>query len=160
MSKEAKKAITSQANRFHEAVLATPDVSESYKPGLQAMGRYSSKVKVANTRLLGGSIDVDESTKNLYPEDSRWDYAFGYAEAAYFVEVHPADTSQTSAVLKKLVWLKSWLKEKAPKIAELRAEEHPYIWIASDSVNILPSSKEYKKLAQSGLKLVGAPLKI
>ncbi|MDR0891600.1 MAG: hypothetical protein LBN24_03205 [Mediterranea sp.] len=153
MSRQTKKATAPRLNRFQKAIQATPEVAGNCKPGLQALGNYSSKVKVGDSKQLGGSIDIDQSTKSLYPESSRWDYAFDYAESTYFVEVHAADTSEVTTVLNKLAWLKSWLKAKAPEIAKLRAERHPYIWIASGSVKILPSSKESKRLAQSGLKL-------
>lgn len=63
---------------FKEAVEKTPQVAGAYKAGLLAFGDYSSKVVVPDNRLLGGSVDIDVATVELYPNDNRWDYAFDY----------------------------------------------------------------------------------
>lgn len=47
--------------------------------------------------------------EGLYPNASRWDYAIGYDQKAWFVEVHPANTSNVKEMLKKVEWLESRL---------------------------------------------------
>jgi hypothetical protein len=69
----------------------------------------SQLIAVNNTRLLEGSVDIDACTLKNHPNEARWDYAIGYESKAYFVEIHPADTSNVNEVIKKAEWLKQWL---------------------------------------------------
>lgn len=85
-------------NKFKEAVLATPEVKDCYQQGLQAMGKYSSKVELSNVRKAEGSVDVDTCVSKPYPSENRWDFALGYDGRAYFLEVHSAQTSEVSAI--------------------------------------------------------------
>lgn len=147
--------VKTKVNVFQKAVLATPDVSAGYSKGLQAMKSNSSTVKFSDTRKLQGSVDIDDSTKNLYPHDARWDYAIGYNDKAYFVEVHPANTGNVAEMLHKSIWLEEWLKKKAVELAEIR-EDNLY-WIPSGRVAILKSSPQYRKMALHKLVLVSNP---
>lgn len=88
---------------FEKAVKSVSVISDSYCLGLTAMGSYSAKVKATNTRLLEGSVDIDAATKKTYPESNRWDYALGYDGLVYYVEVHPASTSEVNTVIAKKV---------------------------------------------------------
>lgn len=142
----AKQTLT-----FEEAVEATQDVKGGYKKGLGALGAYSKKINVTDTRLLNGSIDIDACTTAKYPNANRWDYALSYNQEVYFVEVHSANTSQVSTVLRKLQWLKDWLNSEASEINKLKAPE-PYYWIMSKNNQILPSSPQAKRIAQARLK--------
>lgn len=148
-------AVTSRENVFQAAVLATPDVASGYCKGLQAMKGNSSMLRVSDNRCLMGSVDIDDSTKNLYPHDARWDYAVGYKDKAYFVEVHPANTSNVVEMLHKVNWLETWLKEKATELANIR--EGNFYWVPSGRVAILKSSPQYRKLALHKLVLVSNP---
>ena len=115
---------------FKEAVQATPDIADAYKSGISALGSYSKKVVVPNKRLFGGSVDIDVATKTLYPNDSRWDYAFDYSGETFFIEIHPANTVETRIVLNKLKWLKHWLQSKAPELDEIKSTKlHPFYWV-------------------------------
>ena len=87
--------------RFRSAVIATVDIKHCYKSGLSGLSEHKTKVEVENTREIGGSVSIDDCTKQHYPEANRWDYVFGYKGEAYFMEVHPARTSEVSVVLKK-----------------------------------------------------------
>lgn len=144
--------IKTNLNVFHKAVLATPEVSSGYCKGLQAMKGNSSILKVSDTRELQGSVDIDDCTKNLYPHAARWDYAIGYNDKAYFVEVHPANTSNVVEMINKAKWLEAWLKEKATELAKIR--EGNLYWIPSGKVAILKNSKQYRQLALHKLVLV------
>lgn len=137
---------------FQEAVEKTEEVKEGFCVGKQAIKNSErEKIEASDTKKLEGSLDIDTQVKSLYPHDPRWDYALAYDGKMYYVEVHPAETSEVDKVVSKLGWLKKWLKTKADKIDKLRKAEQPYIWIQSGRFAILPTSKEGKKLAASGL---------
>lgn len=145
-------------NVFHKAVLSTPDVSSGYCKGLQAMKSNSSMLKVSDTRKLQGSVDIDDCTKNMCPQDARWDYAIGYNDKAYFVEVHPANTSNVIEMINKANWLEAWLKNKATDLAKIR--EDNLFWIPSGKVAILKNSKQYRQLALHKLTLTKVPFEL
>ena len=141
----AKKTLT-----FKQAVEATPDVENGYQKGLGAFGPYSNKINAADKRLLNGSVDIDACTTVKYPNANRWDYALAYNQKVFFVEVHSANTSQVSVVLRKLQWLKDWLNSDAPEIKKMRAQQ-PYYWIMSNNNRILRGSSQARQLSQAGL---------
>ncbi|MDR0865987.1 MAG: hypothetical protein LBO74_13795 [Candidatus Symbiothrix sp.] len=134
---------------FKEAVEITPEIVNGFQTGLTALGKHKEKIAVSNTRLLEGSVDIDLTTKPLYPHENRWDYALAYDKKVYFVEVHPANTSEVDVVLKKLQWLKDWLKNKAPHISSLKADA-PYYWIQSSNFAI-KTSPQYRRISQAKL---------
>lgn len=108
-------------SKFELAVTNTPDIAGGYKNGLQAFGRNSSFVEVDDIKKLEGSVDIDECTKELYPDEPRWDYALGYDGKAYFIEVHPASTSDVKTVIEKAKWLDGLLNAKAKELKALKA---------------------------------------
>jgi len=112
---ESKGEAISQ-NEFRKAVESTSDIKNGYKEGLKALRTNSSRIKCHNTAKIEGSVDLDEQTKPLYPGASRWDYAVSISGEVYFLEVHPAETSEVKNVIEKKKWLESWLIEKAPLI--------------------------------------------
>ncbi|MDR0866547.1 MAG: hypothetical protein LBO74_16685 [Candidatus Symbiothrix sp.] len=136
---------------FKEAVETTLEVATGFQTGLTALGGYKTKISVSNTRLLEGSVDIDLCTTALYPNDNRWDYALAYDKQVYFVEVHTANTSEVSVVLKKLQWLKDWLSNQAPNINKLKAQA-PYYWIQSNGFAIPKTSRQYRQISQAQLK--------
>jgi len=144
---------------FKEAVDETPDLTNSYKFGLQAFGRHSEKIIVQETNRIDGSVNIDEVTKSKYPQESRWDYMFSYKNEVYFVEIHSAKTSEVKTVLKKLEWLKNWLNSKAKSVDSLKAKK-PYHWIYSKKFDILSSSSQARLLSQNGLSLPKKELKL
>ena len=98
---------------FYSAVKGTKEISNGYQTGLQALGSNSTKITVPDTRKLNGSVDIDSCVKDLYPTENRWDYAIGYNETAYFIEIHPAETSSVTKMIAKVTWLKQWLKKSS-----------------------------------------------
>ena len=148
MSKKKDSPKTSPVpNPFMLAVNATPDVMHKGKSGLSALGSDSGKVSPDDPRKVDGSLDIDESVKALYPEASRWDYAVSYDGKVHFIEVHPAATSEVNTVLKKLDWLKAWLRNQAPAIDGIKAE-NPYHWVYTSGYGISKGSPQYRRLAQ------------
>lgn len=138
-------------NPFKRDVEATPEISGCYRQGLAALGNNSQKITLGNSRDCSGSAFIDGCTENARPNDKRWDYVFSYKNEAVFIEVHPAETGEVNAVLAKLAWLKSWLRDHAPLLEAQRSKAHPYYWIASKSVHLLKGSPQYRRAAQERL---------
>lgn len=134
------------------AVEGTPDVANGYCPGLQALENVDkTAVKLNDKRKVDGSLNIDKETKLLYPNDPRWDYAVGYDGKVFFVEVHPANTSNISEMEKKKEWLKKWLKSKAPLLDALSSGHPRFLWVATKSgVRISNQASYMRKLAQLG----------
>ena len=140
-------------NKFKKAVEATPDIKDGYCDGLQALGKNSKRVNASDTRLLNGSVDIDACTEKLYPNESRWDYVVGFDSHAYFLEIHPAKTREVESMIKKKQWLDSWLSAKAPTLKDL-AVTNVFYWIPSGGCDIIATSSQSRKLAQSKIKIV------
>lgn len=140
-------------SRLKIAVEETEDVRGDFKEGLGAVeNQDKKKFTASDTHKFTGSLNIDASTSKRYPDEQRWDYAIEYNKETFFVEVHPGFTSDVEVVLRKLEWLKKWLKGKAPKIDNLKPKrKHPYYWVFTKRFNILPQSKYMKKMSQKGL---------
>lgn len=72
--KKQKTAGADKANcSFRKAIENTPDVQHGYREGLQAIVKADKRaVMVKDARRLDGSLNIDEETKMLYPNESRW----------------------------------------------------------------------------------------
>lgn len=140
-------------NLFKQAVESTPEINTGFRSGLTALGANSEKVRVDNARKLNGSVDIDNCTAQLRPTEPRWDYAIGYENKAYFLEVHPANTSNVQEMINKANWLKQWLCKNAPALQSIMAE-NTFYWVPSGKYAIDRRSSQYKKLAQSNILLV------
>lgn len=145
-------------NSFKSAIQATPLLKDAYKDGLQALGSYSNKVRPSDTKKCEGSVDIDSALRDVevnsvkvYAQVCRWDYAIGYDGTTYFIEVHSAETSQVTPVLKKFRWLKDFLVTDAPALN--KQQEKRFYWISSGGNNILRGSPQARQLAQSGITL-------
>lgn len=151
MSKNKKEALAPIC-AFRMAVEETPDVANGYCPGLQALENVDKgAVKLKDKRKVDGSLNIDKETKLLYPNDPRWDYAVGYDGKVFFVEVHPANTSNISEMAKKKEWLKKWLNSKAPLLDALPSGHPRFLWVATKSgVRISNQASYIRKLAQLG----------
>ena len=134
---------------FHDDVTNTHEISSCLQNGLGAV-KNSDRIKFncKDPRNINGSVDIDSCVADLYPESSRWDYALGYNEKCYFVEIHPASTSEVNTMLNKLRWLIKWLKEQKSPLLSSHAGFH---WIASGSVSISKNSPQARMLSASGL---------
>lgn len=159
--KKQKTAGADKANcSFRKAIENTPDVQHGYREGLQAIVKADKRaVMVKDARRLDGSLNIDEETKMLYPNESRWDYAVGYDGKVYYVEVHPANTSNIEEMIKKKVWLVNWLKEKAPSLNALKAGSPKFQWAATESaVHISSQSMYARRLSQQGIEKPKRPV--
>ena len=135
---------------FKEAVINCKEISTAFQPGLKALGAESCHIRAVNPQLIDGSVNIDKCLKTLYPHASRWDYAIGYDGNAYFVEIHPADTSNVDEMIRKVGWLKKWLSESATDLQSLHKCK-VFHWIPTGRVRILKGSTHYKKIAKNNL---------
>jgi hypothetical protein len=109
-------------------------------------------ISVNDTRACEGSLNIDECTAKVRPGENRWDYCFAYKNEVFFVEVHPAETSDVETVINKLNWLKEWLTSSAPAISALTATTmFPFHWLHTGSTHIIPGSKQYRKATQHNI---------
>lgn len=141
---------------FKNAVGNCVEIKDALQPGLSALRTNSKLIKPRNPKLLDGSVDIDNAVISIYPDESRWDYVVGYSNEAFFIEVHPADTTNVNEMLNKVKWLKQWLDKVAPDLKRLH-KGGVFYWIPSGRVNILKGSNQYRKIAANNL-LIKNPL--
>jgi hypothetical protein len=128
-----------------------------WKPGLTAIKKSEGAGKIdGNPKFMLGGACIDDDCKAAHAHGSRWDYVIGYQRSheaiAHFIEVHSAETSEVSAVEKKLHWLRDLLAKDAQEpLAKLTSEYH---WVASGRINIPRHLPQYKKL-QTTLRKLG-----
>ncbi len=159
--KKQKTAGADKANcSFRKAIENTPDVQHGYREGMQAIVKADKRaVMVKDARRLDGSLNIDEETKMLYPNESRWDYAIGYDGKVYYIEVHPANTSNVEEIIKKKLWLDKWLKEKAPSLSALKAGSPKFQWAATEAgVHVSAQSTYARRLSQRGIERPKRPV--
>lgn len=147
--------MSKKKSAFQKAVEATDEIKNCWKPGLQALGSYSTKIKLGDKEVCG-SVDLDGclAGQKLYPSENRWDYAVCYNGKVYFVEVHSAESSEVEVVRNKQSWLTNWLNSKAPELVKLKASG-PNHWVQSGRMNIPKESRHYRKAVQ--MKLIPKP---
>jgi hypothetical protein len=142
---------------FVDAVRRTPEIYSAYSVGLRALlsddrKRISSK----NSRNICGSINLDAALRDRYPGDPRWDYGVGIikngsTENIFWIEVHPANASEVPNMIRKLLWLKSWLSSNGDLLNAITRKDQPYIWVSSSKVSFQRNHPQAKKLARSGI---------
>lgn len=149
---------------FAEAVRQTPPpVDGAYRPGKQALrGEHRDLVDCDDPRRFTGSINLEEAlAQSTMALGNPWDYGVGFRErsgqeTAIWIEVHPAYTSEVSAVLRKLQWLRAWLEKEAPALNVLssgRPDGH-FFWLSTATgVHITPGSPQARRLRQAGLPM-------
>lgn len=140
---------------FQEAIYAA-HLGEGYKSGLQALKeQHRQVIECREPRNLTGSIDIDSALRQQFPTENRWDYGVGVREnqreSAIWIEVHPASTRNVDTVLKKLTWLKEWMRQNAPELWTMTRKQEGYVWVATGGVHITKNSRQSRQLAQAGL---------
>lgn len=151
---------------FASSVKATRQIQNALCSGLGALSKSNrSHIRISDSIQLAGSVDLDNSLRTEYPNESRWDYAIGHRDKqsrhhedfVSFVEIHPANSGEVKVVIAKLVWLKSWLRSNAPRLDSMRRE---FVWLSSGRTTLSLSAPHQKQLAQLGLRHGGRVLKI
>lgn len=140
-------------NSFETAVKATADIADSYEKGLGALGSDSKYVAIEKkeTRLIDGSVDIDNSTKDRYPDDERWDYVISFKGKAFFMEIHPATAGEVKKMEGKLKWLMQWLKQNAPLLDQYPQGKPRFSWIHSGKGGLPKTAPEYRRAALMGI---------
>lgn len=144
---------------FRKAAEGTPDVADAWRPGLQAISSINKEHMRAETpQRLRGSVNVDETLREEYPQEPRWDYAVGHqpvngkGEMIYWIEIHPASEHGVTEVLNKLQWLTQWLNDSAPLLREILPA---FIWVSSGKTSFTARSPQARKLARAKVRNVG-----
>jgi len=150
--------------KFKKAVDATRHLAGAWKPGLQALrSQDSPHIQAENPQRLLGSADVDKALAPIEPNANRWDFTIGFQHAnrkhefIYWVEIHTGSDKEISVVLKKLEWLKNWLRNDGRELAKF---ERDIVWVASGGTSFTSGSTQIKKLASVGLRYTGNKLHI
>lgn len=135
-------------------------LASGFRPGLRALGAESKRVSVGKPRRATESIALDEMLKSQHPGAARWDYGIGLlhgnrAETAW-VEVHPAISSEVDTVLKKLVWLNTWLAAGGDtcKVTPSR-----FFWVATDAGVHIDTARR-RRLNAAGLAMPQSHLRL
>ncbi len=156
MARIKKTQTPSSSASFISAVDSCAEIKGKARPGLSALRTDSKMLKADNPRLIDGSVDIDTAVKNIYPADSRWDYAVEFNGQVFFIEIHPADTANIDEMIKKVKWLKAWLPAKAPMLKSMH-RCGVYHWIPTGRVKISPNSRQFLKIAVNKLLLTTSP---
>jgi hypothetical protein len=151
---------------FKETVEATPKLTGKWKAGLGALRKQdkdSVKPEDSSTNRLLGSVDIDTAWVQHDPQGNRWDFAIGYKhdnrkdEFIYWLEVHTGSDGEITTVLRKLEWLKKWLRGEGKELAKF---DRLFIWAASGATSFTKGSQQVKALASKGLIYTGSVFKI
>jgi hypothetical protein len=149
---------------FKQAVASTPNLENAWQDGLGALRREDKPhIRAEDTRQLRGSVDLDTALLPLEPDANRWDFAIGHqhtnqrAEFIHWVETHTGSDKEIKVVLRKLEWLKGWLRGDGLPLAAFARE---FIWVSSGHTLFTQGSGQVKTLAQKGIIYAGAVLRI
>ncbi len=146
---------------FKSDIESTGGLHNAWKTGLQALEHQDrSRLEVARPRDLCGSAAIDSELRDLYPDQSRWDYVIcrksADVEQAHFIEVHPATTSShMKEVEAKAEWLLKWLAN-----TPLKSRERSLHWIATGTISFTQRDPRIRALALKGVTLAGTRLKL
>ena len=142
---------------FRGAVNATEELSGAYCQGIRALPKADRKrLKFTKTRRVTGSVNLEDSLRDHYPDEPIWDYGVGWrmdrrSDCAVWIEVHPASSGHVGGVIKKVKWLKDWLQTNAPALRGITRGTDGYVWIASGRVLLQRSSRQARQLAAAGV---------
>jgi len=143
---------------FKEAVFQNSELKPVFHEGLQALSKTDRRRLACNTpSKIVGSINLDQALRPRHPNEPIWDYGVGLHSAhnsdyVKWIEVHPASSSHIAEVLKKLNWLRGWLRNSASSLDALPRE---FIWVASGKVALQKGSPQIRRIAQAGLRFAG-----
>lgn len=144
--------------KFRKAVDRIDPLRGSYCEGLRALeARDRKRVTCSRQELLAGSVNLDKALLRRRSEgEPVWDYVLGLHKGkktkVFWVEFHPADTSNVPEVLKKLEWLLKWLSNEARPLKRLDPDGD-FVWVASGRVRIRAGSPQARRLFAAGLRM-------
>ena len=149
-----------------EATDAIPDLKGKWERGLRALrSEDRPHIKVADTRKITGSVDLDTALMQLpeHAQANRWDFAIGYqhedrdTECLYWVELHTASDSEVDVVLRKLRWLRKWLESDGQP---MNGFERDFVWVSSGRTDYTLNGPQRRLFADLALRQTGGTLRI
>ncbi len=129
-----------------------------YSSGLGAVIAPDRRhIKVPDTFLIKGSLALDSAAKQDMPDSNRWDYAIDYNGEVFFIEIHPASTSEIPTVINKVNGLRQWLATINADLLSLPPVNRKFYWVSSGktALRVTPSSRQAKQLAAKKIIPVG-----
>ena len=71
-----------------------------------------------------------------------------------WVEVHTATTREVSAVIRKLEWLRTWLRTEAEHLNRLTDDvgQDSFVWIATNGDHIPRNSPQFRRLQRTAIR--------
>ena len=127
-----------------QIIFQQTDVSDCLRPGLQALGQYSRLIHCNNPAQIEGSVDMDSCLIARFPNDNRWDYALGWNNTIYYVEVHHVNDSEVQTVINKYRWLRDW-QNRQPNPNELKRNIN-VCWLNSHNGGSLTKNSKYTRM--------------
>jgi len=127
---------------------------EARRVGLGAVRRRDRTHFDDSAGVVETSIDVDAALERIDPNAARWDYFLDVraSEATLVgVEVHPAVPREVKKVIEKKRWAETVVAENFREGSRV----HVWYWIASGTMGLSKNTREYRQLAQSGIKIAG-----
>ncbi len=133
--------------KFTDKVNLTFANRDCLKKGFHAIKKTDRKyIKARDSRKVEGSVYIEGCV-----EGGKWDYVVGYAQKAYFIEVHSATSPrEIEVVIKKARWLKEW-KARTP----FRDDNRLY-WVAPGRVGFSRNSVQFLRLIKEGISFKGS----
>lgn len=120
--------------------------------GLKALLKRDRAYVEDPSGVVNTSLDIDSALKEAEPNASRWDYLLEVRHEGspiVGVEIHPAVPRE----VKKLIEKKQWARKVE---AEHFNDGHficAWYWLASGKMGLSKNSREYRLLAQNGIKI-------
>lgn len=104
-------------------------------------------------RDIADSLDLDAATKDLHPDDNRWDYLLGHSPSGEViaVEPHSAKEDEVSRVIRKKQAAKVQLNGRLRDGARISK----WLWVSSSKVHFADTEKARRRLDQEGIEFVG-----
>ena len=95
---------------------------------------------------------MDKCLLHYYPTANRWDYLLlnNSDIEGYFVEIHPASTSEVTTMIAKKQWLKKEIIKQYYNTIDNK--KYKIVWIATKGIHITKNSSQMRQLNQHGLK--------
>ncbi len=124
---------------------------DCFNDGLEALESkdkrlIKKRIRFKDSRKIEGSVYIEKCV-----EGGRWDYAVGYSEEVYFIEVHSATTPrEINNVIEKARWLKEW-KSRTPF-----KDDNRLLWVPSGKVGFLINSPQFRRLTKEGIGFVSS----
>lgn len=148
---------------FEATVKATPTIADAFQPGIQALVKRD-KGFLKDVQVATGSVALDSTlhAKKLHQNANRWDYGIGLpgsktSERVLWLEPHRGGSGESKTVIKKLAWLKEWLRNEAPALDKL---PKTFVWLVSNTENPNDRKRRTRDAENHGLRRLSPMLSL